>query len=326
MPSPSASTAFARPDLAAAFMEFNLEANFRRLAATRIFPVFATVRSSGEFAKIKTEDLLKLASSTTRAPGARYRRSEFQTTPVKYDCVEHGIEEPVDDRQAAIYRTYFDAEQVSTLRAWNQVMMGLESRVRDLVIDTDNYTGSALTTAVSDEWDDHSNATPIADVLAASEKVRAGIGFSANILVVSEKVWKHLKQCDEVKDLLKYAGNAAAAPGNISRQAVAAMMELDEIVVAGTVYDSTNPGQDTTLADLWDDEYAFVARRATSMDLQEPCVGRIFRYTGDGVGDGPVVESYRDESVRSNIIRVRDDTDEKRLYLQAGHLLSNITE
>ena len=45
----------------------------------------------------------------------------------------------------------------------------------------------------------------------------------------------------------------------------------------------------------------------------------------DGSSIGGTVESYRDENVRANIIRVRHDVDELVLYPQAGHLLSNIT-
>jgi hypothetical protein len=37
------------------------------------------------------------------------------------------------------------------------------------------------------------------------------------------------------------------------------------------------------------------------------------------------VESYRDEKVRGDVIRVRHDVDEIVLYPEAGHLLSNIT-
>jgi hypothetical protein len=326
MVSPTASSAFARPDLAAAFMEFELEANIRGMAALQVMPVFPTTRSSGQFAKIETEYLLKLADSVARAPGGGYNRGNFKTTPVNFDCKEYGWEEPVDDRQASIYGTYFAAEMVANMRALNQVMMALEKRVRDLVIDTGTYTGSALTTGVSTEWSTHASATPIADVIAAAEKVRQGIGVTANAMVISRKVWNNVRQCDEVVDLLKYTGNqGSAAPGNITPQAVAAMMGLDMIVVAGGIYDSGTKGQSTTLADLWDDEYAFVYRAARTMDLAEPCLGRVFRYTGDGIGDGPTVESYRDETKRSNIVRVRDDTDEKLLYTQAGHLLSNVT-
>jgi hypothetical protein len=59
--------------------------------------------------------------------------------------------------------------------------------------------------------------------------------------------------------------------------------------------------------------------------MAEPCIGRMFHWSEDGSSPGGTVESYRDEIVRGNIIRVRHDVDEVVLYPQAGHLVSNIT-
>ena len=43
------------------------------------------------------------------------------------------------------------------------------------------------------------------------------------------------------------------------------------------------------------------------------------------VYNGGMVESYREEAVRGEVIRVRHDTAEVVLYKEAAHLLSNIT-
>ena len=72
-------------------------------------------------------------------------------------------------------------------------------------------------------------------------------------------------------------------------------------------------------------EYAMVCKVATGRDFREPCIGRTFHWSADGSSIGGTVESYRDETVRADIIRVRHDVDELVLYPQAGHLLSNIT-
>ena len=38
------------------------------------------------------------------------------------------------------------------------------------------------------------------------------------------------------------------------------------------------------------------------------------------------VETYRDETIRSDVVRVRHDVDEKVLYTEAADLLSNVTD
>jgi hypothetical protein len=68
-----------------------------------------------------------------------------------------------------------------------------------------------------------------------------------------------------------------------------------------------------------------VCRIATSNDMREPCIGRTFHWSEDGSLIGGAIEEYWEEQSRSNIIRVRHDTDEVIMYPQAGHLLSNVT-
>jgi hypothetical protein len=59
--------------------------------------------------------------------------------------------------------------------------------------------------------------------------------------------------------------------------------------------------------------------------MRDACIGRTFHWSQDGSSIGGTVESYRDERVRGDVIRVRHDVDEIVLYPQAGHLLSNVT-
>lgn len=69
----------------------------------------------------------------------------------------------------------------------------------------------------SARWSAYSTATPIANVLAWSEIIRAATGVSPTRLVVSATVMAHLQQCDEVRGAFQ---PAASAPLRVSRDAV----------------------------------------------------------------------------------------------------------
>jgi hypothetical protein len=107
---------------------------------------------------------------------------------------------------------------------------------------------------------------------------------------------------------------------------LAALFDLQYVIVPNAMRNSANQGQNVVFADIWDDEYAFLCRIAQSNDLREPCLGRTFHFTGDGSSEGGTVEMYRDESKRSDIIRCRIDLHEKVIYTAMGYLMSNITE
>ena len=66
------------------------------------------------------------------------------------------------------------------------------------------------------------------------------------------------------------------------------------------------------------------AKAATSGDFREACLGRTFHWSEDGSSENGTVETYRDETVRSNIVRVRMDVDEQVILPTAGYLLTGI--
>jgi hypothetical protein len=324
MPSPTSSLATLRPDLAT-FLEFDLESEKSGYISTQVMPVQNVVSQSGSFGKIPIEQLLQ-QRETRRAPGAGYARGNFTFGTATYATEEHGAEEPVDDREAKMYAEYFDAEQVSTMRAFSAVLRNAEERTADAIFNTTTWTGSSLTTALTHEWDDATNAVPLTDVEAAVQKIYDNSGLWANALVINRKVFRNLRNCDQVIELIQSAGAGdATKASDVTVQMLAQAFDLPFIIVAGTSKNSANEGQAATPTQIWSGEYAMICKVATGMDMREPCIGRTFHWSDDGSNIGGTVESYRDEVIRGNVIRVRHDVDEVVLYPQAGHLLSNVT-
>ena len=326
MPSPTSSLATQRPDLAT-FLEFDLESERAGYIATQVLPVMSVASQAGNFGKIPLEQLLQ-QRETKRSPGAGYARGNWTFDKATYATEEHGAEEPVDDREAKMYAEYFDAEQVSTMRAFSSVLRNAEARVADAVFNATTWTGGGLTTAVSNEWDSNhtTSAVPITDVEAAVNKVYDGSGLWPNALIINRKVFRNLRNLDQIIDRIESAGAGnPSKPSDITADMLARVFDLDYVIVAGTSKNSAKEGQTATPTQIWSSEYAMVCRVATGNDMREACIGRTFHWSNDGSSIGGTVESYRDEVIRGNVIRVRHDVDEVILYPQAGHLLSNVT-
>jgi len=316
------STALQRPDLGATLEEFDLDMALNGYIAQQVLPVIDVRQEAMNIGKIPIEQLLK-DRDTKRAPGAGYSRSDFEFTTFAFACEEHGAEEAVDDRAAKIYARYFDAEAIATRRARAAVMRNAEKRAAALLFNTSTWTGSDLFTSVGTEWSTVGSATPIANVDAARNKVRDGSGLIPNAGICGWKVFEHLRRSAEIEDLVKHWGGDD--PKRMTQSQIAAVLGLDHLFVGGGQKDTGAEGQATSLADIWDDEYFMVARVAMTDDPGEPCVGRTFHYTEDGSMVGTIVETYRDEPRRSDIVRARHDVDELTMYVQAAHLLGNIS-
>lgn len=324
MPSPS--TALQRPDLGASLEQFDVEANNMGFIGDKVAPAIDVAEPSMNIGKIPLKALLA-ERDTKRASGAGYARQNYEFDHFSFATEEHGAEEVIDDRRAKLYARYIDAEMVATKRAQGSVLRNRELRIANLLFNATTWNGAPLTTSISTEWSTWASAVPIADVAAAAEKVFENSGLVANALILNSKVYRNLINNASIIDRVKYSG--IDDPKNITAQVLAAVLFPGvpdaRIIVAGAIRNSANPGAAASPTRIWSSEYAMVARVANSNDPQEPCVARSFHYTEDGSQLGGLVESYRDDTVRGDIVRVRHETDELVMYTEAAHLLSNLT-
>lgn len=322
MPSPSTSAATLRPDISESFEEFDLEMDREGYIAQKVMPPIEVQSQSGTFGKIPVEQLLK-ARDTARAPGSGYARSQFTFETASYACEEHGAEEVIDDRELNMYSGYFDAAMVSALRARSDVLRNCEQRVADAVFNATTF--SSYTTGITNEWDDYTNAIPITDVDEATKAVYSQCGLWPNALIINYTVFRNLCNCDQIVNRIKYQNFMDARAGTINAQALAQVFNLDYVLVAGGSTNSANEGLTASVSHIWSNEYAMVAKVATTPDFKEPCLGRMFHWSEDGSQVNGTVEIYREESARGDVVRVRQDVDEIILYAASGHLLSNVT-
>lgn len=322
------STAITRFDLAATFSEFDLAMSRKRFIGPRVLKPRLVGIQGADVGKVTLESLLRTLPDE-RTPGAGYKRDDAEFTKFSYATEEHGREVALDDRQLKIFRDILDAEAISSARALDMVCRNYEIAAAAALYDVAVWTGAALTTAITEEWDTAASAVPITDVEAAKRKVRDGCGLEPNALICNRNQFWNLANTAQVVDRIKYWGGDD--PKEINEKMIAALLDLEHVIVAGGIKNTASEGQSASLSRIWSDEYAMVARVAETEDPQEPCVGRTFMWNEENAGTGTdeelavIVEEYREEGVRGSVVRARNDRDIVVMYAEAAHLLSNVT-
>ncbi len=294
-----------RPDLGVAVMEY-VEGATMGLIGLEVFPAFKTPFQSSTFSVIPKEALLKL-ESTDRAPRGGYNRGDFPYERGRYSTAEQGWEEPIDDTERSLFdqATPGMADFIATQRAMNIIMKGQEKRIADKLFNTSNFSANSIT----NEWDDASNATPINDVNTGILAFRQQCGMLPDALVIAYSTFMDLRVCDQIIDQLKYT-----FPGidlnNMTAMQLAQLFGVPRVLVGGAVYDSAKKGIDSSISDIWSNEYAALIKISSGPDLTQPGVGRTFIWTEDSA-ENPIVEQYREENIRSDVYRVRHNVDER---------------
>jgi hypothetical protein len=211
-------------------------------------------------------------------------------------------------------------------RARDIVLRNAEKRVASLLFNPDTWTGGDLTTGITNAWDDYPNADPAADVEAAVRKVWSKTGLWPDSLIINRHVFRNLRLCSKVIDRIQSGGAGSATKAeDITAEQLAKVFDLRQVIVAGAAKNTANPAAARSLSPIWSSQYAMVARLCSTPDIQEPGLGRTFHWSADGSQAFGMVETYREERVRGEIVRVRHQVHNKVLYTQCGHLLSNVT-
>jgi len=313
------SKAIVRPDLGAIAYEFSRGASSAGYIAQRVLPVFYTPERSAQYPYIPADALLEVVN-TKRAPRAAYARSDWQFDWKDYSCKENGYEEPVDDSEAKQFANYFDAETVAVERAMGIVLRSMEVRTAAKVFSTSIFTPHAVTHA----WTDYASADPRGDILAGRKELRQTTGLKPNALILDEDLILHVSMCDSVIERVKYT-NPNAIRGSLTLEQLQAYFEVEQIITAGAVYNKAAKRKPKDIDGIWDPTKAMLCVVSSGgQDLKEPSLGRTFSWQEDAP-ETLVVEQYREDQTRSDIYRVRQNTDECLQFTAAGYLLTGLS-
>lgn len=312
----SGSYAVGRADLGVALMEYDAQ-NADAYIAERVFPTVDVAKDAAKFSRVPRAVTMQLVDNKI-GPGGNYNRVDDKAKDDSYTTQDYGLEGKIRDRDREKFVSDFDCELVKAKTVSNAMKIARETRVKAKLFDTSTWTGSDLTTDVSGTpWNTTSSDIP-SHVAAAKEKVRRQTGIEPNKLVVGKAAFEYMKLNDKI--LAKIATTKDKSPQEVAKL-IAILLGLEEIVVGGGVYDAGGEGASAaTVTDIWGSTYASLAIVCPpGSSMEQLCVGRTFNWTPfAAIGK---VTMYREEPVRSDILRIEESTDEKVIEKYAAHLL-----
>jgi hypothetical protein len=328
------STAITRFDLSFSYADIDLIANQKKFIGMKVLPPAPVAMQAAGFLRVKIESLLTPIEDLLRAPYSGYKRGNFLFDQLSYVTGDYGAEEPVDDRQLAIYASVIKLENFAVMRAVNRVLMAYENDVAAAVFNTGTF--ASYTAGAIQPWDtDYTTAEPLQDIDAAREQVLIQCGSEPNTLILSS--WALLKMCrtSQIQDLLKFSGHDDPKEFVRKIPALCELLQLDQILVGRGIKNTAGEGAAASPARIWDPTMAMVCHVAESDDVEapEPCIGRTFMWTdenaeiptGDEGAPGLIVEEYREENRRGGTIRARNDRQIQIFHPQAGYLITGVT-
>lgn len=290
------------------------------LIGSRILPPFPVDQKEGQYPVFKKGKGELLNNDVgVRTPSSSYGRVTRHYENDTYTCVDRGLEEEVDDTYRRDVARYFDAESTAAKHVMQQVMLGHEVRVAAAVMSTGNF-GAATNSAVAYTEGNIATINFPRDVFDAIERV-ADNGEEPNTIVMSSTVFNRLRRATLTQNFLR--GNRPQDSNlNVTPSALAeafAEQGIQQILIGRARINGAKKGQAYSASAVWGTTYVWVGK-VSSGDFGNQGAGRTLVWNAEG--GLWVTETYREESKRSDIVRVRQNTAEKIIDGEAGTLIA----
>lgn len=284
-----------------------------RFVASRVFPAVPVDTDSGSFLKL-TKRYWFRDGLQPRAPGDPFSRVDLGTESDTFKTLQWAADEAIADEVRANSTLPLDLERAAIEHLGLLSLLRKEKQFADDFMKTGVW-GTDDTSAT--DWDE-ANSDPIENLIDAAGVIQATTGFTPNTLVVGAIVDRALMKHPDVLDRLKYT--QAATQNNI-RSALAAMLGIENYLVAPAIMETANEGQTASYGPIIDDD-ALLLYVNPAAGWGSVSAGKTFTWQpGGGAGS---IYRYRDASRHADVIQHKEQWDQKVIAPELGYFFSDI--
>lgn len=292
--------------------------------ASRVFPVVSVDKQSNKYRTWAKGDWFR-DEAQLRPPTAESATSGYTMSTDSYFADVWALGKHVADQD----RVNADADVNLDQGAVEFLTQRLLLR-REIQWVTDFFATSKWATdkTVAAQWSDYATSDPISDVEEGKATILEATGFEPNKLVLGYHVWRYLKNHPDIIDRLGLGGSASEARV-VTRQAVASIFEVDEVLVAKAVKNTAKEGQTASMS-LTHGKHALLAYAPSAPSRDVPSAGYIFGWTGlNGAGNVPgvpglTISRYREDLKKADKIEAEMAWDNKVTGSDLGYFFNAV--
>lgn len=305
--------------------------------AHRVFPIIPVENQSnsywiydrGEFNRDTMEE---------RAPGAESAGSSYKQSTENYECRVYSEHKDVPDQVRANSdsplnpnrdATMFLAQKAMIKRERTWVAKYLTDSVWTYSVDGAATRSTSFNAGTNNDivyWSSDSS-TPIEDIRLLRRIVQeSNGGFRPNVLTIGRPVYDVLVDHADIIERLD-RGQTPGGPAMAMKDSLAALFELDEVLVMDAVYNSANEGA-TDVHTFIGGKNGLLSYRPPSPGILTASAGYTFTWSGYlGAGrNGTRVKRFRMEHIESERIEISMAYDQKITGKELGVFLDDIVE
>ena len=244
-----------------------------------------------------------------RAPGTAAEQVGYEIEQDSYICKSYALAHAIPDELRANQDSPLDAD-----RDGAQLLVGLGYIKREKLWAAAAFTTGkwaldvTCNTSASDyanntirQWS-HADSTPLQDIAYYQQYMLQRTGKKFGTAVMGRAVWTYLKNHTQILNRVLYGGTNGS-PAVVTKQLVAALLEVDEVLVSEAIENTAAEGQADNFQFILG-KHLLLCHRTRSPGIRQATAGYTFSWTGMyGMTDaGWRMSKYRDTPRKSDVI------------------------
>lgn len=298
--------------------------------AGKVFPYVGVEKQSDRYYVINKGDFnrdeMQRRGLATESAGSGYRLDNTPTYFAEEWALHHDIPDQVRGNADSVLNMDMQGTSYLDLKALirlEKIWIGNYFTTSKWTTDFTGVNSGQNGTSTFLRWNDAAS-TPIEDIRLAKRTILSLSGIMPNVITFGQVTYDRLVDHPDLIDRVKYG----ATPGNpavVNRQALAALFEVEEVLVASAIENTAAEGQTATHAFIAG-KHALLSYRASAPGLMTPSGGYTFAWTGQpGAGpQGQRISMFRMQQLKADRLEIEMSIDPKLTCVDLGVFFSTI--
>lgn len=288
--------------------------NDQGFVANRVFPNIPTDKQSNLYF-IYPKDQWFRTDAQPRGVSQESAGSGYEVSTDSYRCEVQALHKDIDDQVRANSDDPLNDDATATEFVTRQLGLRREKDWVASYFTTGIWTGSSTGSDItpSTKWD-ASGSTPISDIRTEIGAMKSKTGFRPNKLVLAENVWISLQDNADFLNRISIARDKI-----LTKDLLATVLEIDEVLIAGAVENSANEGATASMDWVMKDD-ALLVYAAPRPAIMQPSAGYNFSWTGylGATAQGSRILRFRMEHLKSDRVEGEMAYDLKQVASDLG--------
>lgn len=247
----------------------------------------------------------------------RVNQVEFSATEKKGAVEDYGLEDPIPQKDIDNAPAGIDPRGRATEGLTDLILLDREVRTANLVFNAATYpAGHKETLAGNAQFSDFANSDPIGVISDALDKPLV----RPNVMTLGQAVWTKLRRHPAI---VKAMHGSAGDSGMATRQFVADLFELEELLVGPAFLNTAKKGQNANFARVWGKHIALTFRDRLANPTQS---GNRLTFGFTAQHGDRVAGSMPDKNIGlrgGQVVRVGESVDEHIVAADAAYFIEN---